>query len=153
MQARRVLPAGTWDAARETDRVRLDFDGRHRRRLMMSAENGTNFTLNLASAAHLRDGDGLELEDGRVVRVCAEPEPLLDIHAHAPGELARIAWHLGNRHLPIQVQGERLRIRSDHVIAEMVQRLGGHVGHVTATFDPEAGAYAGGLHQHDHDRH
>ncbi len=81
-----------------------------------------------------------------IVRVCARPEPLLDIHAHAPADLARIAWHLGNRHLPVQLLGTHLRIRADHVIEAMVRGLGGHVAHVEAPFDPEAGAYAGGHH-------
>ena len=81
---------------------------------------------------------------------CAQPEPLLEIHAHDEGELVRIAWHLGNRHLPVQLLGDRIRIRADHVIEEMVEGLGGHVDAIEAPFDPEAGAYAGG-HQHHHD--
>ena len=100
----------------------------------------------------LRDGDGLALEDGGVVRVRARPEPLLEIHAHDDGELVRIAWHLGNRHLPVQLLGDRIRIRADHVIADMVEGLGGHVEAIEAPFDPEAGAYAPGAgHHHHHD--
>ena len=83
--------------------------------------------LDLPQAVRLRDGDGLALDDGGVVRVCAEPEKLLEIHAHDDGELVRIAWHLGNRHLPVQLLGDRIRIRADHVIEEMVEGLGGHV--------------------------
>ena len=83
---------------------------------------------------------------------CARrPEPLLEIHAHDAGELVRIAWHLGNRHLPVQLLGERIRIRADHVIGEMVEGLGGHVDAIEAPFDPEAGAYAGGHHHHHDD--
>ncbi len=150
MRAERVLPAGEWDAARETDRVLLDFDRRHRRRFVLTTESRRELLLDLAQATRLRDGDGLETEQG-IVRVCARPERLLEIHAHGD-ELARIAWHLGNRHLPIQLIGSRLRIRADHVIEEMIELLGGHVEQIEAPFDPEAGAYAGGhTHDHDHD--
>ena len=82
---------------------------------------------------------------------CARPEPLLEIHAHDEGELVRIAWHLGNRHLPVQLLGDRIRIRADHVIEDMVKGLGGHVDEIEAPFDPEAGAYAGGHHHHHDD--
>ena len=147
MRAERVLAAGSWDAAREIDRVLADFDARHRRRIVLTAESGREILLDLPEAARLRDGDGLDTGAG-VVRVCARPEALLDIRAHGAGELARIAWHLGNRHLPMQLAGTHIRIRADHVIAEMVARLGGHADPVEAPFDPEPGAYAGG-HAHD----
>ena len=96
------------------------------------------------------------LADGGVIRVVARPEALLEIHAHDPAELVRIAWHLGNRHLPVQLLGTHIRIRADHVIAEMVRQLGGHISEIAAPFDPEAGAYAGGHghhHEHHHDEH
>jgi urease accessory protein len=150
MHAESVLPAGSWDPAREVDRVLIDFDRRHRRRILLPTEGGNEVLLDLPQAARLRHGDGLVLDDGGVVRVCAKPERLLEIHAHEEGELVRIAWHLGNRHLPMQLLGDRIRIRADHVIEEMVEGLGGHVDPIDAPFDPEAGAYAGG-HQHHHD--
>jgi len=150
VRAEAVLPAGTWDAAAETDRVLIDFDRRHRRRILLHTEQGREVLLDLAQAVRLRNGDGLLLESGGVVQVCAKPEPLLEIHAHEEGELVRIAWHLGNRHLPAQLLGDRIRIRADHVIEEMVEGLGGHVEAIEAPFDPESGAYAGG-HQHHHD--
>jgi urease accessory protein len=150
MRADHVLPAGTWDAAREIDHVLIDFDRRHRRRIVMRTETGAEVLLDLPHAARLRDGDGLLVEAG-VVRVRAKPEALMEIHAHDDGELVRIAWHLGNRHLPVQLLGDRIRIRADHVIAEMVEGLGGHVDDVEAPFDPESGAYdAGGGHHHRH---
>jgi len=150
MRAESVLPAGSWDPAREVDRVLIDFDRRHRRRILLATEGGREVLLDLPQATRLRHGDGLWLDDGGVVRVCAKPEPLLEIHAHAAGELVRIAWHLGNRHLPVQLLGDRIRIRADHVIEEMVEGLGGHVDTIEAPFDPEPGAYSGG-HQHHHD--
>jgi urease accessory protein len=152
MRATSVLPAGTWDDARAVDIVLLEFDLRHRRRLMLYTEAGADLLLDLPHTARLRDGDGLALETGAVVRVRSKPEPLLEIHAHHPDMLVRIAWHLGNRHLPVQLLPERIRIRPDHVIAEMVRGLGGHVEPVEAAFDPEAGAYASGHHhEHEHD--
>jgi urease accessory protein len=149
MRADAVLPAGTWDAAAAIDRVLVDFDRRHRRRIVLRTEQGREVLLDLPQAARLREGDGLAVDAG-VVRVCARAEKLLEIHAHDESEIVRIAWHLGNRHLPVQLVGERIRIRDDHVIREMVEGLGGHVEEMEAPFDPEAGAYAGG-HQHHHD--
>ena len=153
MRAGTILTAGTWDMARATDSVRIDHDRRHRRRILLRTEGGAEVLLDLPHAARLRHGDGLELDDGSVVRVEARPEPLVEIHAHDEGELVRIAWHLGNRHLPVQLLGAHIRIRRDHVIEEMVEGLGGHVEHIEAPFDPESGAYAGGGHGHHHHDH
>ena len=150
LRAKSVLPSGAWDDQGASDRVLIDFDRRHRRRIVLTTEGGAELLLDLPQAVRLRDGDGLALEDGRVVRVAARPEPLLEIHAHGSAELVRIAWHLGNRHLPMQLLGDRIRIRADHVIADMVHGLGGHAQAMEAPFDPEAGAYAGG-HSHAHD--
>ena len=118
MRASQVLPAGTWDAAHALDRVLIDFDRRHRRRIVLPTEAGASILVDLPQAARLRDGDGLLLDAGGVVLVQARPEPLLDIHAHDAAALVRIAWHLGNRHLPVQLLGAHIRIRRDHVIAE-----------------------------------
>ena len=94
------------------------------------------------------DGDGLELEGGGYICVRAAAESVFEITAREPADLLRIAWHLGNRHLPVQIAGEGLRIRPDHVIAEMVTGLGGRVTELEAPFDPESGAYTGGEHRH-----
>jgi urease accessory protein len=148
MRIERVLPAGTWASVREVDQVLLDHDDRHRRRIVLHGAHGTEVHVDLPQAVHLHDGDGLLLPDGTVVRVCAKPEKLQEIHAHTGSDLVRIAWHLGNRHLPVQVLGDRLRIRADHVIEEMVERLGGHLEPLEAPFDPVTGAYADN-HRHD----
>ena len=148
MRSTRILAAGEWDATREADHVLVDYDRRHRRRIVLTTATGVELLLDLPKAVRLRDGDGLELEDGRVVRVRAQAETLAEIHAHDDSELIRISWHLGNRHLPVQLLGDRIRIRHDHVIEEMVEGLGGHVERIEAPFDPEAGAYAGGGHHH-----
>jgi len=157
IRATSVLFAGTWDAALAVDIVLLDFDLRHRRRLMLHTESGAELLLDLPRTARLQEGDGLVLEGGDIVCVRARPESLLEIHAHDAGALVRIAWHLGNRHLPVQLLPDRIRIRPDHVIAEMVQGLGGHTDSIQAAFEPEAGAYAadhsGHHHEHEHDHH
>ncbi len=132
------------------DEVTLDFDQRHRRRLSMMGARGLEFLLDLAKARRLRHGDALILEDGRRVRVNAAPEPLAEIRAGAGGDLVRVAWHLGNRHLPVMLAEGRLLIRRDHVIEDMVRGLGATVSHIEAPFDPEGGAYAGGGHAHQH---
>ena len=153
MRAQEVLPAGSWDIAASVDQVSIDFDRRFRRRILLTTDGGHNVLLDLPQAVRLRHGDGLRLEDGGVVRVVARAEKLLEIHAHSDAELVRIAWHLGNRHLPVQLIRDRIRIREDHVIGEMVEGLGGHVEAIEAPFDPEAGAYAGGHHHGDDDDH
>ncbi len=135
-----VLLAGAWtgDAA---DTVTLDYDGRHRRRILLTGASGAAYLLDVAEATHLKDGDGLALPGGGVVRVNALPEPLLEIRAHGPADLLRLAWHIGNRHLAAQVFPDRILIRRDHVIAHMLRRQGAHVAEVMAPFDPEGGAY------------
>jgi urease accessory protein len=156
MRATEILPAGTWDTTREVDRVLIDYDRRFRRRIVLATVLGAEVLIDLPQAVRLRDGDGLAVDAG-VVRVCAQAEELMEIHAHEDGELIRIAWHLGNRHLPVQLLGDRIRIRTDHVIKGMIEGLGGHVDLIQAPFDPEAGAYAGGGHHHhdndDDDHH
>jgi urease accessory protein len=148
MRANAVLAAGNWDEARNTDEVLLDFDQRFRRRIVLTTRAGADLTLDLPHAVRLRDGDGLLLDDETIVRVRARPEPLLELAA-APSLLTRIAWHLGNRHLPVQFAEGALRIRADHVIAAMVEGLGASVHPLEAPFDPEPGAYAAaGAHHH-----
>jgi len=150
-----VHTRGHWPAAAAVDAVTLPFLDRHRRRIRLVADSGTPFLLDLARAHHLAEGDGLELDDGSYIRVRAAPEPVIEIEADSPTDLLRIAWHIGNRHLPVQALEGRLRIRADHVIAEMVQGLGGHITRCDAPFDPEIGAYAGATQAHDpgHDHH
>lgn len=135
------------------DVIVLDYDDRHRRRVAMTASGGLAFLLDLAAVPDLRDGDALVLEDGRLVRIEAAAEPLLEIVCADARHLARLAWHLGNRHLPTQIRDGMLLIRKDHVIAEMARGLGAQVREIRAPFDPEKGAYhesAGAHSRHDH---
>jgi urease accessory protein len=143
-----------WPAEAASATVTLAFDDRHRRRIRLVDDSGGAFLLDLPHAAHFADGDALRCEDGSYIRVVAAPEKLLELACADTAALARLAWHLGNRHLPVQVVGERLRIRDDHVIADMAARLGAIVGRIEAPFDPEAGAYVPGAaqaHHHHHD--
>jgi urease accessory protein len=149
IRATKVEPAAS-DTTLAEERVLLDFDARYRRRTAMRAESGFEFLLDLERAQRLRHGDLLVLEDGRRVQVAAAPEDLAEIRSDASGGLARLAWHLGNRHLPVMLAPDHIRIRRDHVIEDMVRGLGGTVTPVHAPFDPERGAYAGG-HVHAHE--
>lgn len=149
IRAMQVLGHYRWAEA-PADTVVLDFDDRHRRRMAMTGTRGLEFLLDLEHAVALRGGDALVLEDGRLVEVVAAPEPLVEIRGADPAHLVRIAWHLGNRHLPTQIAGKGLRIRRDHVIEEMVKGLGARVIEIEAPFDPEGGAYAAAHAAHDH---
>lgn len=155
-RAAAVLGHGHWhDAA--VDSVVLDFDDRHRRRIVLTGVAGLSFLLDLPETVALRSGDALKLDDGRLVEVVAAPEPLAEIRCHDAQALVRMAWHLGNRHLPTQILAKSLRIRADHVIEEMASGLGAKVISIEAPFDPEGGAYASHAvaepAKHDHHDH
>jgi urease accessory protein len=157
IRATQVRSQYRWIAS-PADTVVLDFDDRHRRRMAMTGTRGLEFLLDLESATALRGGDALVLEDGRLVEVVAAPEPLVEIRGVDPLHLVRLAWHLGNRHLPTQIVPKGLRVRRDHVIEAMVKGLGARVIEIEAPFDPEGGAYAGHAnasesHSHEHAAH
>jgi len=149
IRATRVQGRHHWNDA-AADSVVLDFNDRHRRRMAMTGTRGLEFLLDLEQAVALRGGDALVLEDGRLIEVVAAPEPLTEIRGSDPQHLVRIAWHLGNRHLPTQIMAKALRIRRDHVIEAMVKGLGARVIEIEAPFDPEGGAYADAGHAHGH---
>ncbi|MFV0279959.1 MAG: urease accessory protein UreE [Rhodoblastus sp.] len=152
MRAKNVKAAGSWQAS-AADTVVLDFEDRHRRRIAMKGVGGLEFVLDLPEAVMLRSGDALELEDGRLVEVLAAPEALAELKVADVRHLARLAWHLGNRHLSTQILGTKLRIRRDHVIEDMARGLGAAVVEIEAPFDPEGGAYAQHVQTHGHDHH
>jgi urease accessory protein len=162
IRAVEILPPGKWLGSTAVDHLILTYDERHRRRLRYVATGGTTFLLDLPRAAVLRAGDGLRLEDGRIVSVEASPEQLVEVTAPDAGALVRLAWHIGNRHLPAQLEPDRILIRDDAVIVNMLRGLGATVRPVLAAFTPETGAYNSSgttanqhehahAHQHPHD--
>lgn len=134
------------------DTITLDETARHRRRMAMVSDNGIAFLLDLADARLLRHGDGLVLDDGRVIEVRATPEALYAVRGRDARHLLSLAWQIGNRHLPAQIMSDRILIRRDHVIRDMLEGLGAAVEEVDTAFDPEGGAYgdAHGAHGHHH---
>jgi urease accessory protein len=126
--------------------LRLPFESRQKSRLRTKLVSGEEVALMLPRGEVLRGGDLVTASDGRVIEVLSEPEKLLHVESDS---LAKLAYHLGNRHVPVQVGQAFLRLAEDHVLEEMLKKLGAKVTHVEAPFEPEAGAYAGGHHQHD----
>lgn len=141
--------SGDWNVDIARDRVVLDADDRNRRRIVLTGEEGTQVLLDFEKPVTLRDGDGLVLEDGSIVQVCGQPESLIEITPSSPQDFVRLAWHIGNRHTDVQIVGERIRIRYDHVLEEMLKGLGASLTPLEAPFDPEGGAG----HDHPHDSH
>jgi urease accessory protein len=154
LRAVHIAKAATWETP-AADRVVLDYEARCRRRVAMTGVGGIGFLLDLSGVGLLLDGDGLVLEDGRIIQVEAARENLVEITCDDPVELVRIAWHLGNRHLATEMHPDRLLVRYDHVIAEMLRGLGARVATIQAPFNPEGGAYAADHHAHgdDHQHH
>jgi urease accessory protein len=142
-----IADAGTFERARAVDRVVLDAGDRLRRRIVLTTEKGAKLLLDFAEPVMLRDGDGLVLEDGSVVVVAGQAEPLIEVSGRTALDFVRLAWHIGNRHTDAQFVENAFRIRRDHVLEEMLKGLGANVAEVEAPFDPEPAA----PHQHDHD--
>lgn len=122
------------------DRVTLAYEDRLIRRKRIVTDGGLAVLVDMPVAVGLDDGDALELEDGRLVAVRAAPEPLLEVR----GDLARLAWHIGNRHAPARIEPDRLLIRRDRVLARMLEGLGAALRDVEGPFVPEGGAYGEG---------
>jgi urease accessory protein len=140
LRATHVRPAGPqMNGPYET--ITLDHTARHRRRMMMKADGGLSFLLDLEQAQALRHGDGLVLEDGRVIKVLALPEPLMEVRGRNSTHLTSLAYQIGNRHLEAQIEKDRIVIRRDHVISDMLKGLGARVIDIEEIFEPEAGAY------------
>ena len=141
-------------AARDTththdtaDTVTLGYDDRFLRRKVLTSDRGERFLVDLATTTSLNVGDALVLDDGRKVGVRAAPEALLEV----TGDLPRLAWHIGNRHTPCQIEATRLLIQRDHVLRDMLEKLGAFLRDVTEPFAPERGAYGyGRTHGHSH---
>lgn len=127
--------------------LKLPFEQRQKSRLRAKLESGEEVALILPRGNILRGGDRVTATDGRIIEIVSAPEKLLHIESSA---LAKVAYHLGNRHVPVQIGEGFLRIAEDHVLEEMLRQLGARVSHVEAPFEPEAGAYGGAHHDHFH---
>ena len=148
-------PAGHWPKESAAGSVTLDFDARHRRRIRLTTDQGEAVLLDLPRTVAMADGDALQLEDGRLLKVKAAAELIVAVRHKDRNQLMRLAWHLGNRHLPTEIRDQALRIRPDHVIEEMLHRFGAELSKLQAPFQPEGGAYSGDGHHHgdDHGGH
>jgi len=147
----RVFAKDQWPAEAAIASVTLTFDARHKRRIRMTDDGGEAFLLDLPEATVLGHGDGLELQDSGFIEVRAAVEPVAEVRARSAVHLARLAWHVGNRHESLQVVNETsLRVRDDHVLIQMLRGLGADVTRTKAPFAPESGAYSHGGHGHDH---
>ena len=155
----RVIGAAAGDTAPRIDSIVLGGDQRRVQTAHLTGVNGTLIGLMLPEPVLLRMGDALELDDGTLVDVVVEPEALIEVRGNDLTHLARLAWHLGDRHVPVQVLSNRLRLRRDAALEAMLGQLGARLTAIDAPFDPEGGAYAAqaapvhGHAHHDHDHH
>ncbi|KPQ05605.1 MAG: urease accessory protein UreE [Rhodobacteraceae bacterium HLUCCA12] len=141
--------AGHWTDAQAM--IALDYEARFLRRKRLQTGCGLAFFVDLAETVSVNEGDAFELTDGRLVAVQAAPEPLLAVRGDT---LARLAWHVGNRHTPCQIGADHLLIRRDPVLADMLRKLGAELREIEAPFTPEGGAYGHGRTMgHDHTHH
>ncbi|MGR3500871.1 urease accessory protein UreE [Pseudaestuariivita sp.] len=130
------------------DTLVLNYDSRFLRRKVLYTQSGTDLLVDLAQTTSLDQGGRLVTTDGAEIEVIAAPEPLLEVTA---SDLTRVAWHVGNRHTPCQIESARLLIQRDPVMHAMLDHLGATVREVTEPFTPEGGAYGHGrTHSHDH---
>lgn len=133
-----------------SERLILPFDQRQKSRLRVRLESGIEAALLLERGTILRGGDRLQTGDGRIVLVVAADEPVLHVSASNAQQLMRAAYHLGNRHVPLEIGDGWLRLEQDHVLRDMLLGLDMTVHEQLAPFEPEAGAYGGGHHHHEH---
>ena len=131
------------------DIIVLPHDERHLRRKLLHTQNDMEVLANLVKPVALNNGDALILEDGRTIKIVAASEELYEIKATSPIHLSRLCWHIGNRHLPAEINEDHILISRDHVIKKMLIGLGATVSEVTAPFSPERGAYHDTSHHHD----
>lgn len=148
-RAKSVLKRPRPDDAVIADTLVLDLDQRRMHRGVVVAVKGTSVELDLDAPVWLRTDDVLVLEDGALIEVVAAPEPLLEVRAPDVQILARVAWMLGDRHVPVQILSSRLRLHRDPAIKEMLSRFAVKLTEIEAPFDPEGGAYADHDHAHD----
>lgn len=148
----RVVSSAESDSARHIDSIVLSPDQRRVQSAHLTGVKGTIIGMMLPEPVMLRNGDAFELNDGSFVDIVIEPEPLVEVRGRDLVHLAKLAWHLGDRHVPVQIFANRLRLRRDAAIETLLARLGARLTPIEAPFDPEGGAYAAATHHH-HDHH
>ena len=142
---------GEWPQDKASSALSLSWEDRHRRRIVLKDDKGHDFLLDLPKAIQMSEGDGLETDDGDWIMIHALEEDVAEVSGHSAQEIARIAWHIGNRHQPLQFLDDgRLRLPWDHVLVAMIEGLGAHVTRTKASFHPEKGAYDQGHSSHSH---
>jgi urease accessory protein len=156
IRADTIIRSENVDSGRVVDVITLDHGDRHRRRIALRADGGTEFLLDLDRTDVLYDGDAIQLETGWLVEVRAALETLVEIRASTPVDLLTVAWHIGNRHVPAELTADALYILYDHVLVDMLNAQGASTAIVERTFSPARGAYhhhgthEGGHHHHGH---
>ncbi len=149
IRATSVIRRDAVESDRIVDIITLDHGDRHRRRIMLNADGGTIFLLDLDKADVLEDGDAIRLDSGWLVEVKAASERLIEISMSDPLDLLTLAWHIGNRHVPAEITKEAIYIAYDHVLLDMLHGLGARTEIVERPFRPVRGAY----YQHEHGGH
>ena len=149
IRATSIIPRDAVDSDRIIDIITLDHGDRHRRRILLNADGGTAFLLDLDRADVLEDGDALRLDSGWLIEVKAATEKLIEVSTEDPLDLLTLAWHIGNRHVPAEISRKAIYIAYDHVLLEMLGGLGARTEIVERPFRPVRGAY----HQHEHGGH
>src|SRR3954453_10077127 len=152
-RANRVLHAAERRDTPAVDTLILAHAQRQAQKGFLFRVKGTCVELDFAEAVRLRTDDALVLDDGGLVEIVAEPEPLIEARAADLPALARLAWHLGDRHVPVQILERRLRLKPDPAIEALLQSLGAKVVAIDAPFEPEGGAYDAAVGDHGHDHH
>ena len=156
LRAVAILRAGEKQSGDIIDTLLLDYDARRAPAGICTGLKGTQIDIALKTSAPIATDDCLILDDGRLIEIVARPEPLLEVRAPDPASMARLAWHLGDRHIPAQLHERRIRVRRDDATQKLLTALQAHALAIEAPFEPESGAYAGGHHHHgahDHDHH
>jgi urease accessory protein len=149
IRATSIIRRDAVESNRIVDIITLDHGDRHRRRIMLNADGGTAFLLDLDKADVLEDGDAIRLDSGWLVEVRAAPERLIEVSTEDPLDLLTLAWHIGNRHVPAEITKDAIYIAYDHVLLDMLHGLGARTGIVERPFCPVRGAY----HRHEHGGH
>lgn len=149
IRATSIIRREAVDEDRIVDIITLDHGDRHRRRIVLHADGGTAFLLDLDKVDVLEDGDAIRLDSGWLVQVRAAPEKLIEVRTDDSLDLLTLAWHIGNRHVPAEIARDAIYIAYDHVLLDMLRGLGARTEIVERPFRPVRGAY----HHHDHGGH